>query len=909
MADSLEATIQKVDTTGASTYLKEEVESLSRMLEGNPADSLVVSRLNQAIYSIGTEGDAVRTLNNVLEKFCSAKIAKVESLKERQYYKLFYAKALNTEAEFLHQEDRTEEKLALRFEALEIAKEIKDTSLVVEIFQNFAIDYFNSANYIEADKYYTQAVELEALRNNPKRLLQAKVRQADVLIMLGKIQEAIDINEEFLKMVTEEKDEISMLNTQYSLGVAYKKQGNLDKASFYLKQAKTGMEAYNYLAGVGQILKELALIAEAQKDWDTMYRYGLDIQEIAEKTGYPQIEKNATQILYMAYGQRGEYKKSLEEYRKFIALRDSITGRERTRQMLEQEHAYELKQDSVQDAAQLAIEVESRKRSQNTALASWVILGLILIFAAILWNRYRFIQKQKKQLDLANEELKQLDKAKSRFFANISHELRTPLTVISGMTNLLEESETRSLIKNNSGKLLSLVNQILDLSKLRANKLHFNLKQDDIIPWLRYLVESFQSYAESKAIELEFRTDKESLVMDYDYERVSSIVTNLLSNAIKFTSKGGKVSLVASMEGKFLLIRVQDNGIGIPGQSKEHIFDRFFQVDDSNTRHGDGTGIGLALTKELVEAFGGSISVESTEGEGSVFSVKLPIENKAPVAEQEEGLSLIKPGKKVSVHHEEEGPVGSAPYSLLVVEDNDDLITYLKAILSPHYKLLIARDGAEGIDLAIREVPDLILSDVMMPNKDGFELCQTLKEDDRTSHIPIVLLTARSDAESRISGLSRGADAYLPKPFDQEELMVRLENLVKLRQRLQTRYQSEANGNAASDSQTEKEGTFIQKLRNLILERIADPALNVAMLCELIGMSRTQLHNKIKALTGLSTSRFLRQVRMQEARKLLLETDLQIAEIAFKCGYIDPPYFTRMFVSEFGETPSELRKG
>jgi signal transduction histidine kinase len=643
LADSLAATIQQIDTAGTSSYLKDEIESLSRMLEDNPSDSLVLTRLNDAIYTIGTEGDAVRALNDLLERLCKAKIAEGADMDKQQYYKLFYANALNTEAEFLHQEDKTEEKLALRFEALEIAKEIKDTSLIVEILQNFGIDYFNNANYVEADKYYTQAVELEVLRNNPKRLLQAKVRRADVLIMLGKLQEAIEINEEFLKMVTEEKDEISMLNTQYSLGVAYKKQGNLDKASFYLKQAKNGMEAYDYLAGVGQILKELALIAEAEKDWDTMYGYGREIQEIAEKTGYPQMEKNAAQILYMAYSQRGEYQKSLEEYRKFIALRDSITGRERTRQMLEQQHTFELKQDSIQDAAELAIEVESRKRSQNTALASWVILALILVFVAVLWNRYRFIQKQKKQLDLANEELKQLDKAKSRFFANISHELRTPLTVISGMTNLLEESETRSLIKNNSGKLLTLVNQILDLSKLQANKLHFNLKQDDIIRWLRYLVESFQSYAESKAIELEFSTEEERLVMDYDQERVSSIVTNLLSNAIKFTPKGGEVSLAASREGKFLLIRVQDNGIGIPHHSKEHIFDRFYQVDDGNTRHGDGTGIGLALTKDLVVAFGGNISVESSEEKGSVFSARIPIKNESPVVGQAEELSLLLP--------------------------------------------------------------------------------------------------------------------------------------------------------------------------------------------------------------------------------------------------------------------------
>ncbi|MEZ4687328.1 MAG: ATP-binding protein [Bacteroidia bacterium] len=904
--DSTYAIIQKIDTANSSAQLVSLIDSLEKVLAQNPSDSFLVDQLDYVVYFAGFGDQPTRTLNDLLQRICDHYLGKNIQEKTRNYYKDYLAKSLSTEAEFLAQENRNSEVIATRYKALALSQEVKDSSLMSQIIQNLGIDYFNSANYDEAEKMFNKVIELEKLRKNPGGILRGKVKRAEVLAMRGNTQEAIPIFEEYLAYVIEREDEAGIVNTEYSLGLALKRQGDYDRAIPYLEDAMEKMKPFGYYFGIGQILKELSLIAEQREDWETMYRNGLEIQKLAEETGYPQLKKNAAEILYKVYRQRGDYKKSLEVYMTFMDLRDSITGKARTREMLQQQHIFEMKQDSIQDAARLALEIESKKRSQSTATALWVILGLILLFAFILWNRFRVTQQQKRQLDQANDELKKLDKTKSRFFANISHELRTPLTVISGMANLLDESETRSLIKSNSHKLLNLVNQILDLSKLEANKLRFHMKQEDIIPWLRYLVESFHSYAESKSIDLEFSTELESQIMDFDPERINSIVTNLLSNAIKFTREEGRVRTMVSRKDDLLEIAVSDNGIGIPEDKLDQVFVRFFQIDDSNTRHGEGTGIGLALTKDLVEAFGGTISVESTEGEGSTFIVRLPIRNTAAIEEESGEMLQLKQNKKELSHPEEEGPVGTAPYNLLIVEDNDDLVTYLKTVLGEHYKLLVARNGEEGINMAIREVPDLILSDVMMPEKDGFELCQTLKEDDRTSHIPIVLLTARSDAESRISGLARGADAYLPKPFDQEELMVRLENLIKLRQRLQTRYQSKASPN--EDVLTQKEDAFILKLRSLIVESIDDPDLNVAALCELMRMSRTQLHNKVKALTGLSSSRFLRKVRMEEARKLLLNSDLQIAEIAFRVGYQAPAYFTRMFVEEFGITPSELRK-
>lgn len=528
------------------------------------------------------------------------------------------------------------------------------------------------------------------------------------------------------------------------------------------------------------------------------------------------------------------------------------------------------------------------------------------------------IKVRRKATELAqkNEQLRDLDEMKSRFFTNIAHEFRTPLTIISGMANQIKENPAQwlekgiKMISRNSDSLLNLVNQILDLRKLEAGKLQLHLVQGDVMQYLNYMLESFQSLAESKDLQLHFLPGGSALYMDYDAEKLLRIVSNLLSNAIKYTPEGGNVYLMVDQVANSVQIRVKDTGVGIPTDQLPFIFDRFYQVDDSATRLGEGTGIGLALTKELVKLLEGDIRVESAPGKGSTFSVILPIRQNAALTKVEqpqlEHFIPQAPEKAEVISHlevsEKELP------SLLIVEDNLDVVQYLITCLEGLYRLEVAKDGQEGIEKAIELVPDIIISDVMMPRKDGFELCETLKTDERTSHIPIILLTAKTDDDSRISGLKKGADAYLAKPFNKQELIVWLEKLLELRRRLQERYSSLENMMPGGDAAMQQEDEFIQKVRQAVEANLDDEDFGIVQLCRAVHLSRAQVHNKIKALTGDSTSIFIRNIRLHKAKAVLLKSDLNISQVAYEVGFRDPKYFSKTFFEAFGTLPGEWRK-
>ena len=537
------------------------------------------------------------------------------------------------------------------------------------------------------------------------------------------------------------------------------------------------------------------------------------------------------------------------------------------------------------------------------------VFVLLAITAFGLANGYRtnLLKKEK----IRAEKLAELDTAKTRLYTNITHEFRTPLTVIMGASDLVKGNEPeKQLIKRNSQQLLLLINQMLDLSKLEAGALKLEPQQGDIIPFIEYLVESFQSLAASKHIQLTFYRELEVLQMDYDAEKMQQVVTNLISNAIKFTPESGKVVVHAKEEvfnaKPHLILKVRDNGSGIPKADIQHIFDRFFQVDASDMRRSEGSGIGLALVRELVQLMKGKIDVTSTEGKGTEFVIQIPISREAPIAEQ---AALAKSSILVEVPVENEVVAPFQPFAddlplALIIEDNKDVVSFLRSCLERKYKLEVAFNGQQGINMALDIVPDIIISDVMMPEADGYTVCRTLKNDERTSHIPIILLTAKATQEDRVHGLDMGADAYLSKPFHREELEIRLGKLIELRQQLQKRYQSFHNH---PFSAANREDIFIQKLRTVIEENIEDESFGITELCQAVSLSRMQVHRKLKALTDMPATQFIHTIRLQKAYQLLVETDLNVSEVAFKVGFSDHSYFTKLFVRQFDQTPSELR--
>lgn len=571
---------------------------------------------------------------------------------------------------------------------------------------------------------------------------------------------------------------------------------------------------------------------------------------------------------------------------------------------------------------QLAVRVTVLPPWWETGWA-YLVYAILVLLAA--YGIYQYLKKRillQNELNLKAEEakrFKELDAFKSRLYTNLTHEFRTPLTIILGMAQQIRNQPRKyldngtRLIENNGKNLLRLVNQLLDLSKLEDQSFQLELKQGDIVPFLSYVTESFQTFANSKNLSLRFFSNQESLMMDYDPVQIQQVLTNLISNALKFTPPDGDVQVKLMVQGQELQIGVEDTGIGIAAKDLPHVFDRFYQVDNSTTRVGEGTGIGLAHTRELVRLMGGEIKVESEVGKGTQFLVNLPIHTKAEMTE----TSAVAPAQDpiLTISSEEVPVLGTQQQDLpqvLIIEDNRDVVIYLKSCLAEQYQVQVAYNGKIGIERALQQVPDLIISDVMMPEKDGYEVCDTLKNDERTSHVPIILLTAKADHTSKLTGLKRGADAYLIKPFDKEELLVRLEMLMERQQRMKSHFSKtflgQPPGVELDNEGVQIENTFLLKVKEVVAEHYPDEDFALPQLCQKIGMSRSQLFRKMRALIGISPSAIIRDYRLDRAKELLQTTDQNVSEVAFEVGYKNLAHFSKSFQAKYGHPPSTTHK-
>ncbi len=543
-----------------------------------------------------------------------------------------------------------------------------------------------------------------------------------------------------------------------------------------------------------------------------------------------------------------------------------------------------------------------------------MVLTVLILSIAFLILQFKLRQQRTKQESVR---LLELDNIKTKLYTNITHEFRTPLTVIMGMNeNISGHPNERSLIQRNAENLLGLINQLLDLSKLDAGMVTLETTRGDVIVYLQYLTESFYSMASQKKVSLRFESALESLEMEYDETKLQHVLYNLLSNAIKFTQSGGKINVSVSIEAQKndsnLKIEIKDTGEGIAPDDLPHIFERFYQGGSKTTvdkgfQSYSGTGIGLSLTKDLVEVMQGKIDVQSKLGWGTSFTVVVPIKNaqattsSAPIS-SENNLKLgLEETEVITEQPEEEKPM------LLLIEDSAGIVSYIRSIVEKTYDVHVAINGEEGVDKAIVLIPDLIISDVMMPKKNGFEVCDILKKDERTSHIPIIMLTAKADISSKIEGLETGADAYMTKPFEKNELMIRIKKLLELRKKLQEYY-----GDGKIDTQNSQvsqpvEHAFVAKIQSYIELHFQDSELSVTTISEALNLSHSQLYRKLKAITGKTLTQFIRSVRLQKAVHLIQTTDLTISEIAYEVGYNDPNYFTRTFKKEFKKVPGDLR--
>ncbi|MBC8181906.1 response regulator [candidate division KSB1 bacterium] len=615
------------------------------------------------------------------------------------------------------------------------------------------------------------------------------------------------------------------------------------------------------------------------------------------------------------------------------------------------------------------------------AYSVYFLLILAMIYGLRRYESSRREAKHKYELEhVETKKLLESDQMKSRFFANISHEFRTPLTLILGpLENFLnrlkdkKDQQDLTLMHRNAKRLLKLINELLDLSRLESGQMKLQVTWLDIIKHLKYSLTFFESAAENKGIKLKFNTEHKTIFGYFDADKLQKIFENLIANAINFTPEGGEVRVECGLsnsdfgithpplqsintnkgirgggeefrnpKSQIVNIIISDNGVGIPKDRLSKIFDRFYQVDDSSTRKSTGTGIGLALTKELVELHHGAISVESKPGKGTTFFVKLllgkdHLKKRDIIEEPHINVQKIPTGDKKPFvedkllsypqvkqnNNKQNGFIFEmekidnemADMKLFqddtivqIIEDHADMRKYIRSLLPKAYKVIEAKDGDEGIKKALLFIPDLIICDVMMPGMDGYQVCDELKKNDKTSHVPFILLTAKAEQKDKLQGYESGADSYIIKPFYADELLVQVNNLIELRRKLAEKFSSGQFPNTTESTIFNKDRQFISSAIAVVEEKMNNPEFSIEDLAKELGMSYPQLHRKIKALTNETPTLFIRSARMRQAAEFLKEKEHTISEVAFRVGFEDANYFARIFKKHYGMSPREFMK-
>ncbi|NER18687.1 ATP-binding protein [Spongiivirga citrea] len=605
----------------------------------------------------------------------------------------------------------------------------------------------------------------------------------------------------------------------------------------------------------------------------------------------------------------GNYEKASKFYQKAYDLKDDLTkkaNRKRSKEVESKYKALQSEQEITLLSTQNELIMEQKESQQRLYTAGIILTALAGIFIFILFkNRQKTTSK-----------LRELDTAKSHFFANISHELRTPLTLIKGhIQNKLSDKKIGEndkndfqVVLNNTDRLAQLVNQILDISKIESGNMGLSISQVKPIEVINSIVHDFKAAAYHKQIDFDLDINNKNVTGWTDVDALQKIVTNLLSNALKFTPENGKIKVRADAKNSKLYFEIKNSGDGLTSEEKANIFKRFYQSQHAK----GGTGIGLALVNELVKLHGGTIEVDTVENEFTKFSFNIAL-NKDDIKNATIKISPTTSKIKTNTHEDTsiinvENESNDELPILLIVEDNPDLGNLLQNNFSNSYRVIRALNGKEGCNIAYEKIPDIIISDVMMPIMDGTQLTEQLKKDERTSHIPIILLTAKAGDENTLFGLETGADDYITKPFNQKILATKVVNLLANRKRLQQRYSQEIVLKPKDIAVNSVDEQFLTKVQSVLDDNLVESEFTAEAFANAIEMSRMQLHRKLKALTGLSTTEFIRSQRLKMASQLLKKGDTNISQIGYAVGFSDPAYFTKCFKETYGLTPTNFLK-
>lgn len=846
-------------------------------------------------------------------------------------------------------------------QGLDLALELKDTIEIVQAMNNLGTDFRRIGAHSEASEYHYRALHyaeaysgLATDRGRKNRVL-ALNGIGNISLMLGYSDDAEKYFREALADEIVLESAIGQAINYANLGSVFEQRQQYDSAFVYFQKSLEQNKIANSNIGIGLCIihlgelyekehryelakveyeKAYALMEEISDKWHwleaclSIARIHLVTGNIAEFNTYIQLaESTANEIkspehlatVYLLKHEynikQGQFLAALNHYKLHKAMQDSVQGGQKATRFMDIRLGYEQNKNMLR-LQQIEAERQMEKQGKQYVLyISWIIILVSFIITALLYYAYR-------QRTRSNKLLKKMEESRTDFFTYITHEFHTPLTVIQGLnrqmqqkTNLSEKEKGAFMaaINRQSNNLLNLVNQLLDVAKLRQGSDMPVWKNGDIVAYLQMTAETFRLYAEEKSVKLVFYSDISAVEMDFVPTYIDKIISNLLSNAIKHTEPGDKIdfAVIKGPRADSITIRVADTGEGIPKEDLERIFEFFYQ--SPKAKNNSGTGIGLAFTQMIVEKMRGKMSVESQLGKGSVFTVTLPTKNRL--------ISHILPLKADLVHeaptkHNEvleadifPSHMCSGRLLILVVEDNKDIILYLQSLLQDSYNVVTARNGQEGLEIAEKTIPDLVITDVMMPLKNGFELACDMRQNVLLNHIPVIMLTAKSSDEDYIEGLRCGVEAYIRKPFQPEELLVRIENIFENRRILKDKYMIAI---ASSDSDTRAESDsnlkFLQTITDLIHSEITNPQFNSTLLASKMAMSISQLSRKLSGITGYSTISYVLQVKLNKAKKMLANVDVSVNEVSDACGFYDASYFSRVFKKEVGVSPSHFQK-
>jgi len=811
-------------------------------------------------------------------------LAKSLEISQELGIKQITASAYNSLANLRNDLELYEQALEDYLKAAEIYEEISDSARLSSVYLNIGTIFEGQKKYEEALNYTNRTLEIIKDKNISNLLIPTFLNLGHLYELLSDTARALDSYKKSLGHCQTHGSKADSVDVYFYFGRFFNRLENLEKAEHFLIPGnKLALEIGNM-----QSLRD----------------YSFQLSNYYEKIG----DSNNALLFLHTYNTLND------------SIKKDITAQSIT--LLEAERYYE---------AETKEQEERLRKSKFRSLFYIISLGLTIVFASLLYRNYRMKQK-------ANRLLAEMDELKSRLFSNISHEFRTPLTLILGPLEQMMELEkdkkpskkTIQMMQRNANRLLDLVNQMLDLSKVDAGSMKLELVEEEIFKALRVMILSFASLAEKKKIDYTFDLPVRKLVTWFDPDKLEKIVNNLLSNAFKFTPEKGKVKIEVRIEMpdssqlklNRLFITIEDSGKGIPKEELDHIFDRFYQAEGAAEIETVGTGIGLALTKELVEVMHGEISVESQERKGTKFSLELPVgkdhlnESEYVIKGSDDTKSDPKSSKtetiakedecEEEIYNDEESGLGFP--MVLTVEDHEDIRTHIRENLEDCFRVMEAENGKSGLEKAIENVPDLIITDLMMPEMDGIELCKHLKTDERTSHIPVIMLTAKASVEDKLEGLETGADAYVTKPFNIKEVRLRVTKLIEQRNKLRERFSKEITLEPKDIAVTSTDERFLQKAMTCIEEHMGDSDFDVRQFQEEMLMSRMQLFRKLKALTNHTPSEFIRNLRLKRAAKLLEGDFGNVAEVCYEVGFNNLSYFAKCFKELFMVLPSEYSK-